>query len=325
MNPLPCNRVVVAPMRRIRRHSLWLLALTMLAPAAQAASITAESRFCFGYFGSADKPTLNCGSGGPQGTGGGVIIGGSGVGSGFNVPFRVNGGSELSASAAALQDYGVFRGYASYHLVDQGPDLFGGVYAANAFGTYTDSWTILGGSGFGRLHLTFTVSGGATAAAFVVDGTGTESASAGLDISVRLNSVFGGALGALQTGGVYTLAPDGPDAMRFTFGVPFDLSVSHAVYAGGGYNRLNPPEFFQFDANAGFQHTAILTGIAVTDLFGNPIASFSLSAQSGTQYPLVASVVPLPGGWLLLVSGLAVWRSSALVGGRRGHRAGRRA
>jgi hypothetical protein len=42
------------------------LALSVLAPAAQAASIMAESRFCLGYLGSADKPTLNCGSGRPQ-------------------------------------------------------------------------------------------------------------------------------------------------------------------------------------------------------------------------------------------------------------------
>jgi hypothetical protein len=189
-------------------------------------------------------------------------------------------------------------------LQDQGPNLFGGVYAANAFGTFTDTWTLLGGSGFGRLYLTFTVSGGASAHAVVVGGNGRESASAGLGITVSLNSVFGGALSP-QTGGTYALVPDGLDAMRFVFGEPFDLTVVHSVSAGGGYDRLDPPEFFQFDANASFEHTAILTGIAVTDLFGNPIANFTLDAQSGTLYPLaIPSAVPLPAGLWLLASGV---------------------
>ncbi|MEQ8663108.1 MAG: hypothetical protein RLW62_20015 [Gammaproteobacteria bacterium] len=287
-------------------RALALLALVALAPTLQAASLSAETRFCFGFTGAVDNPRLNCGSGGPQGTGSGVIIGGSGVGSGINVPFRATGGNELSASAAALQDYGVFRGYASYHVVEQGPDVFGGVYAANGWGTFTDTWTIHGGAGFGRLQLTFTVDGGTTASAFVLDGNGSESAASALEISARVDSIFGGGL-SLDSAGTYTLVPNGPDAMRFVFGVPFELSVLHGIYAGGGYDRLDPPSFFQLDASATFQHTSRLTGVAVTDLFGNPIAAFTLTTQSGTQYPLaVPSAVPLPAGLWLLAGGLPV-------------------
>ncbi len=303
MTLLHQRRAAQAFLHRTVNFILCVTAITFTSTV-NAASISAETRICFGYTGSVDRPVLSC-SPGTSGGNGGVIIGGSGVGSGINVPFQSDGfGTELSASAGALQDYGIFRGYAHYHRVEQHGDIFGGVYAANAFGSFEDTWTILGGTGQGRLLLTYTVTGGATADLFIVGGNGSESAGVNLGIGVSLDSVFGAAL-SVNTAGTYPLFIDGPDAMLFTFGVPFKLSVNHAVSAGGSYNRLDPPDFFQLDANASFEHTAILSGIAVTDRFGTPIANFSLSAESGTVYPLVASPVPLPAGIMLLASGVA--------------------
>lgn len=306
MNLLHDSRAARPPAQRAVSLILWATVLFILGPAADAASISAESRMCFGFTGSVDNPVLLCQPGG-SGGGGAVVIGGSGVGSGINVPFQVISGTEFSASAAALQDYGIFRGYAHVHVKDQFPNVFGGVYAANAWGSFEDSWTILGGAGQGQLHLTFTLSGSATANMVVLGGNGSESFGASLQIAVRLNSGVAGVISP-QTGGTYAVSPVAPGAMNFTFGVPFNFGVTHALTAGGGYNRLDPPDFYRLDANASFEHTAILTGIAVTDLFGNPIANFSLTAQSGTQYPLSASAVPLPAGLLLLASGVAALR-----------------
>lgn len=280
------------------------LAQFVLAPAASAASLSAETRICVGFTGSASNPQLACAPG-SSGGGGTAIIGGSGVGSGINVPFQSDGfGTEVSASAAVLQDYGVFRGYAHYHKIDQHPDLFGGSYGANAWGSYEDTWTILGGNGQGRLQLTYTVTGDVSADLFVAGGKGTESAGGSLNISVSVDSVTGGAL-SLQTGGTYPILPGGPDALLFTFGVPFKLGVIHGLSVGGGYDRLDPPDFFQLDAHASFEHTAILSGVAITDRFGNPITNFSITAESGTQYPLAVGAVPLPAAMLSFASAFA--------------------
>ena len=81
--------------------------------------------------------------------------------------------------------------------------------------------------------------------------------------------------------------------LNFTFGVPFDVNVLTVVTAGGGYNVASPPLYYQLDASAAFSDTSRLTGIAATDLSGNPIANITLTAESGTRYPL-ATPVPEP-------------------------------
>ena len=144
----------------------------------------------------------------------------------------------------------------------------------------------------------------------VLGGNGSEDFGASLTIAVQLNSGIAGVISP-QTGGTYVVNPVAPGAMNFTFGVPFNFGVTHALTAGGDYDRLDPPDFYQLETNASFEHTAILTGLAITDLFGNPIANFSLTTQSGTQYPLIPSAVPLPAGLLLLTSGIAALRMLA--------------
>ncbi|MBS3954812.1 MAG: hypothetical protein KGZ88_17810 [Methylomicrobium sp.] len=284
------------------------ISLAILSSTAQAASISAESGVCNGFFGLASAPRLNCGTGNADGDGVAVIGGSgvSGVGSGINVPFRINNvNTEFSASAAALQDFGIFHGYANLYVQEQDPGIFGGAYRAYASGEFIDTWTINGGGGLGRLKLGFSLTGGGSVN-IVSTGGGDVNGQADLRISVSLNNLYGGGIVAQQAG-TYDLLPDGPNALIFTFGVPFKLSVSNTVTAGGGYNRLNPPTFFQLDADAFFENTSILSSIAATDIFGNEVPNISLIAESGTHYPLAVpdpTVVPIPGSFALF--GIAV-------------------
>ena len=287
------------------------LLLVTLTPVVKAASLKAFTEVCNGYFGSAAAPELACAPGGV--IGGGVIIpGGSGVGSGFYVPFYLNpnNGAEFSATAEALQDYGVFRGYASIHTKLSFANIYGGVYRAQAAGDMADTWTFTNGVGTGLLNLAFTIDGVTTASSVAVGGQGNQPAVADLSISLRAS-----ANGRSQTtstccvtsAGTYTLTPGTPGGIAFTYGEPFDVRLVTVVAAYGGFDRLNAPSFYQLDATAAFQHTAVLSGIFVTDLLGNPVDNFVLTAASGTQYPLaVQSPVPLPPSFVLLLGGLGV-------------------
>lgn len=285
------------------------LMFLILTPSAEAVSVGAGTTVCKGFFGTVGNLRPACGNGNAGG-GGAVLIPGNGsvslVGSGINFPFATDSSnSEFSASAAALQDYGVFKGYAHLHVTEQFPDLFGGAYSANADGEYRDTWTIGGGTGQGLLGLSFTVSGNASAKALAPNGNGSEVVDARLLITTSLNGVFGGGINT-ATGGIFTLAA--PNAMVFTFGVPFELSVSHSVGIGGTFDRDHPPSFYQLDADASFENTATLTGITATDLFGNPIEGITLTAASGTHYPLTVSAVPIMAPLWLLASGVAALR-----------------
>jgi hypothetical protein len=284
--------------------TIGALALTQILciPAAEAASINAYAEVCSGYYGYVENPRLACAQG-TLGSGGGVIMGGSGVGRGINVPFTVDSyNSEFSATAAALQDYGVFKGYAAVHVVDQHPDIFGGVYRAQAIGEQDETWTITGGTGLGYLNLAFGVTGSAHTNVFVSGGNGTEGGDAYLVISIYMATSGEPSQSAttdlIRTGGTYAARPAGSGDLTFIFGVPFQLKVSSIVSAGGGYDRFNPPDFFGVDSTAAFHHTSVLSGVGVKDAFGNPV-DFTLTTDSGTRYPISApidaSAVPEPG------------------------------
>lgn len=268
--------------------------LSFAVPVHAVPSITAESQVC---------TSLGCGNGSP-GSGG---ITGSGVGSALAFPVRIDSnGFEFGASAAAVQDFGIFRGYANVHAIDRSPSPFGGSYGALASGEFQDNWTITGGTGQGKLFLSFTVTGSASATAIVGGGSGSAGpAESILYTNVSLNHVFVGGFTNIQHGGTYAVTQGGvPAGLDFTFGVPFDVNVLTVVSVGGGYNRDEPPVFYQLDASAAFSDTATLTGITATDLSGNPIANITLTAESGTHYPLTITPVPEPHTYGMLVAGL---------------------
>jgi hypothetical protein len=282
----------------------------MMFPAAgNAASLSAGSEICAGFYGSVGSLRLNCAYGGasdPTAT----IPGGSGAGSGINSPFFTYAdGSEFSATAAALQDYGAFRAYAALHATDQSPDLFGGVYRARAYGESTDTWTVGGGSGAGLINFAFTVTGSAAGTLYVSNGHGGEGASA--DLSILADLIRPGVptqtatLCCVVAGGTYLLNPGNGSGLSFTFGEPFDLHVTTIVFAGGGYDPNNPPLYFGVDATAAFEHTATLTGVVVTDAFGDPVPGITIASGSGTVYPL-AVPTPLPPAFVSLGAALGL-------------------
>jgi hypothetical protein len=292
--------------------ALYGLPLLVASAVSAAASLSAGSSICYGFTGSIYTGlSLSCGTGDSTGNGGGSIIGGSGAGSGINVPYYQSPyGDEFSASARAQQDYGTFKGSAFLEVSVPNPDIFGGVYQARAYGQAIDSLTIGGGTGQGFLNLIWTVTGSTASSGYTAAGNGAE---ASMSISVYSNGridpntgavVQGfGTTGSIYGGGTYAMFADG--GLPFYFGLPLQLTTLSIVSAGAGFDRNNPPPTFAGVASADFFHTAILTGIEAFDAFGNRIANITLSSESGTIYPLsIAAAVPEPQTYAMLLAGL---------------------
>ena len=288
-------------------------AMGLVLPAVAHASLVAASSVCvatssYGTFvGSSCIRGDDLGQSGP-----GTIPGGSGVGSGV-------GG--FSSSAGALQDYGVFHGYASASgggIAGRGE---GGGATASARGIMDDVLTIQGGTGFGYLTLAWTVSGSST-----VDGYRGAYANLQMDVQTFASSSQHGSGSLFITqGGVYTIAH-----LPFFFGQPLDLNVSSNVVAASGYDE-GLGGAYAFFAGADFSHTSTLTGITALDVNGRRINGITITSASGTLYPLSPDAtppndpgapgdpgtpgqVPEPATWLLLAGGLA-----AIAVVRRGH------
>jgi hypothetical protein len=217
----------------------------------------------------------------------GSVVFGGGVGSGIGESFGSNSADangHTSFTTAAYQDFGIFGGLAAIDFgenrINAGPQS----WRIEAFGVSQEQWTITGGVGQGFLHLGWLVSGSTLSMASF---DGTSDAHMQIDVQTsyfpRLNdfvSNIGEAGASMHVGGFYpALNIDGQKGLPFIFGVPLTIKTTSLVQAlTDGIN------VFEGGATADFSHTETLSHVGVTDLFGNPISDFHITASSGTQY-----------------------------------------
>jgi hypothetical protein len=232
-------------------------------------------------------------SGAPVG-GGSVFTGATGVGG--QVTFGSPGANFLQLLAGATQDFGISRAQVSLLVNETNPGPGEG-YSGNTIGEFKDTWTImpppappatslLGKPG--SFTLSYTVTGmvspfnslpnaaaGFVVVAFLSDGTNT---------SVRVTPPAGPIIN-----GVFTSR----SALPTIFGVPFDIDVQTLLSAG---YALPPGDESPVSGifTADFSATATLTGIAAFDQFGNPVSGITITAASGTEFPLAPPAEPGP-------------------------------
>lgn len=216
------------------------------------------------------------------------------------------GSSRYNAAGTAIAEYGVLKAYAQVALENYLPNSYHSegcgfgcylndpVYATAAF---TDSLTITGGSGTGYLLITLDV-----------DGTTEKTSDLGVFSTVQGGAIVYGdgdvVLNAGFFGGSYSF---NSQMIPFTYGVPillrmevsaFSVAVDTQEETGG-----NP---YNHSGTADFLNTAKLSSLAVyADSDMKTPASFSVSAASGTSYPVVINpaAVPEPSAWVMFSMG----------------------
>lgn len=258
----------------------------------------------------------------------------SGAGQGSTQCFNKNNSSETGEAgaeslmpgssanrASVVQGYGVFHG--SAQVVIDGASAFntaGFNTTSGATGIAVDTLTIGGGVGRANLQLTFTIDG-----LTAVSGSGPNYGSDAW-LTTEVDSFAHRDGGGTETGKavsgqifgsrVVTLT----GALPFFFDRPLDLKFITNVYAATGISAGYFGSTYSGRALANFGNTAVLTSMQAYDMNGNLIPNITISAASGTMYPLAAEPVPEPGTLSLMGLGIA-----ALLYRRRQERApGRR-
>jgi hypothetical protein len=191
-------------------------------------------------------------------------------------------GWTLDYLARSSAQFGILRAASSASLTGFDNGVANPTFiSAGGRASYTDTLTILGGTGNGTQTLNFHV-------------TGTGSQSPGNSGRAQMQAV--------RAGVEYNYLANGNGdiviTIPFTFGVPFTYTIH--FYALSQIYRYENGSF----ATADFYRTAVLNGIAVQDQAGIDVPSFSILAQSGTAYTS-AGVVPEPSTWSFVpLSGL---------------------
>jgi PEP-CTERM motif len=205
-----------------------------------------------------------------------------------------------SMSAGGTIDYGVFHGDASVN-VNGPPDsgTNGDGFGAVVEGIDTESWTITGGTGTGQLALAWTITGSSSPEVAVGGST---------DAFLSILAIANGS--ALSTGDVTTsgVYPGLGGFLTFQFGVPFTIQFTDTVQAD--YAVTDDSQGTIGSASADFSNTAILTGVIITDAFGNPVPGALITSDSGVHFPLTSSdggstSTPEPGSLALVMTALA--------------------
>lgn len=260
-------------MKSLRKASVrtWCLAVTTAAglagPLTGHASLSASSDLCYSAAYMGHFVGNSCAYGSDTGQSApGSIPGGSGVGSGVTA-----GGS----SAGALQDYGVFHGYAKAAGTGVSGLYDSGGIRAGGEGQMSDSWILSGGTGFGYLTFGWTVTGQTA-----LDGHPEADAFLLMTVQTAAGSQRSNNTLVIRQAGDYTVS-----RVPFYFGRPFEFDVMSSVIAEDSYQQGGGA--YALYAAADFGHTSILSAIDAYDVNGNHIDGLKITAASGARYPVM--------------------------------------
>jgi hypothetical protein len=232
------------------------------------------------------------------------------------------GAGTFTAQASASADYGILKGFASVDLTGYAPNSYttsggscpytycgpGGSLSvripSTTQATFTDTFTLTGGTGTAWLRLDFGVDG---TSSFTSD-----------DPSVNFNSDSQGNLEVNEGGtyyGSWGFFGGTYDFVTNPIPITFDVPVTLTISTETSVDLIDALATANYDASgsADFSHTVTLDSVNAysdaggTDAYGN----FSLSTDSGTTYATNASTAPEPGTWLLLLAaavGTVIWQ-----------------
>src|SRR5579863_5801893 len=249
-----------------------------------------------------------CGPGSPASGAEGIFPGATGIGSGatghVSQPPPGFPGAPLTVfmSAAAAEDFGVFRGNAGLNAFgDPFSALPGDGWSAAGGGTDTETWTITGGTGTGHLTLSWTVTGSASPN-ISADVGGFSSTN--FFVNAEVNG-FTETTGNVTKSGTYRFGAP----FTFQFNDPFTIVFTYQV--GVSVNGTDGSKGIEGSATSNFSDTSTLTGALVTDASGNPVPNAIITSDAGIQFPLtppVETATPEPASFSSTLAGMgAIW------------------
>jgi len=198
-------------------------------------------------------------------------------------------GSSLSASASATASFGTLGTFATAIVQNYASGTFqvgsssgGAPFAAVGIAEFVDTWNVINAGSNGFVDLTFSTTGTVTTS---------DPRTFGL-ASVMVNNTSGGSVPGTES-----------FSLPFTLGTLLPIDV--ILFGGVAFLDFPNPNPYNASGTADFSHTVRLTQVEIVNAAGNPISGASISAGSGTLYPLSPlNVVPVPSTLILFVTGM---------------------